>query len=87
MRKGAFVHLKFIMNQTLKNKIMESLSAILPITCIVLALSIFVVPLEIGSVVMFLVGSLMLIVGMGMFQLGSEMSMSQIGEGIGIQMT
>jgi len=66
---------------------MESLSAILPITCIVLALSIFLVPLEIGATVLFLVGALMLIVGMGMFQLGAEIAMTPIGEGIGIQLT
>lgn len=75
------------MNQTLKTKIIESLKAILPITCIVLALSIFIVPLEIGAVVMFMVGALMLIIGMGMFQLGAEIAMTPIGEGIGIQLT
>lgn len=75
------------MNETLKEKITESLTAVLPITLIVLALSIFLVPLEIGTVVMFLVGSLLLIFGMGMFQLGAEMAMSPIGEGIGVQLT
>jgi len=75
------------MNQTLKLKIMESLSAVLPITAIVLMLSIFLVPLEIGAVVMFFVGAVMLILGMGMFQLGAEMAMSPIGEGIGVGLT
>ncbi len=75
------------MNPKLKEKILESLSAVLPITGIVLLLSIFLVPLDIGSVVMFLVGAIMLIVGMGMFQLGSEMSMSPLGEGIGVQIS
>ncbi len=75
------------MNQQLKLKIQESLSAVLPITGIVLALSIFLVPLEIGTVVMFFVGAVMLIIGMGMFQLGAEMAMSPLGEGIGVQVT
>lgn len=75
------------MNQTLKLKIMESLSAVLPITGIVLMLSIFLVPLDIGAVVMFFVGAVMLILGMGMFQLGAETAMSPIGEGIGVQLT
>ncbi len=75
------------MNQTLKTKIIESLQAILPITCIVLALSIFLVPVEIGPMVMFIVGAMMLIIGMGMFQLGAEIAMTPIGEGIGIQLT
>lgn len=75
------------MNQTLKAKIIESLQAILPITCIVLALCIFLVPMEIGAVVMFMTGALMLIIGMGMFQMGAEIAMTPIGEGIGIQLT
>lgn len=75
------------MNPTLKEKTQESLSAVLPITCIVLILSIVLVPLEIGTVVMFLVGALMLVLGMGMFQLGAEMAMSPLGEGIGIQLS
>lgn len=75
------------MNPKLKEKTLESLSAVLPITAIVLALSIFLVPLEIGTVVMFFVGALLLIFGMGMFQLGAEMSMSPLGEGIGVQLS
>ena len=71
------------MNHKLKEKIKESLSAVLPITGIVLLLSISLVPLYVGSVVMFFGGALMLIIGMGMFQLGAEMSMSPLGEGIG----
>lgn len=75
------------MNPKLKEKTMESLSAVLPITAIVLVLSIFLVPLSVGSVVMFSVGAAMLIVGMGMFQLGSEMAMSPLGEGIGVELS
>ena len=75
------------MNPKLKEKIRESLAAVLPITGIVLLLSIFLVPLEIGTVVMFFAGAFMLIVGMGLFQLGAEMSMSPLGEGIGVEMS
>ncbi len=73
------------MNQKLKEKTLESLSAVLPITAIVLILSIFLVPIDIGRIAMFFVGAFMLIIGMGMFQLGSEMAMCPIGEGIGVQ--
>ncbi len=66
---------------------MESLSAVLPISAIVLFISIFIVPMELGKLVMFLVGALMLIIGMGFFQLGAEMSMTPIGEGIGVQIS
>ncbi len=75
------------MNPKLKEKTLESLSAVLPITLIVLALSIFLVPLEVGTVVMFFAGAFMLIIGMGMFQLGVEMAMSPLGEGIGVQLS
>ncbi len=75
------------MNQKLKEKIMESLSAVLPITGIVLFISIFLVPLELGTMFMFLTGAIMLVAGMGFFQLGAEMSMTPLGEGIGVQIS
>jgi len=73
------------LNAKLKEKTMESLSAVLPVTLIVLLISIFVVPIELGTMVMFLVGAVMLIIGMGFFQLGAEMAMTPLGEGIGGQ--
>ena len=76
-----------MLNQKLKEKTLESLSAVLPITAIVMLISIFFVPMELGSIVMFLVGAVMLIVGMGFFQLGAEMAMTPIGEGIGAGMS
>lgn len=71
------------MNSKLKSNILESLSQVLPITGIVVALSIFMIPLGVGNMMMFFVGAVMLIVGMGMFQLGAETAMSPLGEGIG----
>lgn len=73
------------MNKKLKEKIDESINAVLPITVIVLLLSIFVVPMETGTIALFLVGAIMLIVGMAFFQLGAEMSMTPLGEGVGSQ--
>lgn len=75
------------MNPKLKEKILESLSAVLPITGIVLMISILLVPVELGEMVMFLTGAVMLVVGMGFFQLGAEMSMTPLGEGIGVQIS
>ncbi|MDL2217750.1 DUF1538 domain-containing protein [Christensenellaceae bacterium OttesenSCG-928-M15] len=75
------------MNPKLKEKIKESLSAVLPITLIVLVISILLVPMELGTIVMFLVGAIMLIVGMGFFQLGAETAMTPLGEGVGVQMS
>lgn len=75
------------MNLKLKEKITESLSAVLPITAIVLVISIVLFPVDLGAIVIFFVGAVMLIVGMGFFQLGAEMSMTPLGEGIGVQMS
>jgi len=75
------------MNPKLKAKTMESLSAVLPITGIVLLISVVLVPMELGGIVMFLVGAIMLILGMGFFQLGAEIAMTPLGEGIGIQIS
>lgn len=72
-----------ILNKKLKEKFDESVSAVLPITVIVLLLSIFVVPMETGTIALFLVGAFMLIIGMAFFQLGAEMAMTPHGEGVG----
>lgn len=61
----------------------ESLQSVLPIFAIVLLLSISAASLESGVLVMFLFGTLLLIVGMGFFTIGSEISMQPLGEGIG----
>ena len=74
------------MNPKLKEKLMESLTAVLPITLIVLALSVALVPMDVGTAVMFTVGAVLLVFGMGLFQLGAEMAMTPLGEGIGVQM-
>ncbi len=75
------------MNLKLREKIKESLSSVLPIAGIVLMLSIFLIPMELGSIVMFLTGAIMLIVEMKFFQLGAERAVTSIGEGIGMQIS
>ena len=75
------------MNPKLKEKIQESFSSVLPITGIVLMLSVLLVPIELGTIVMFFVGAIMLVIGMGFFQLGAEIAMTPLGEGIGVQIS
>ena len=75
------------MNPKLKEKILESLSAVLPITGIVLGISILFIPIDLGTIVMFFCGAVMLVIGMGFFQLGAEMAMTPLGEGIGVQIS
>ncbi len=65
----------------------ESLQSVLPITAIVLLLSISVSPLNSGVLVLFTFGTLLLIAGMSLFNIGSGISMEPLGEGIGKQIS
>lgn len=71
------------MNEKLKEKIRESLASVLPVSMIVLLLSITLVPMDIGTLALFIAGAVLLIIGMGFFQLGAEMAMTPLGQGIG----
>lgn len=71
------------MRKKLKEKISEALSSVLPITVIVLLLSFTLAPMPIGTLMLFLLGAAMLIVGMGFFSLGADMAMMPIGEQMG----
>ncbi|MCL2498027.1 MAG: DUF1538 domain-containing protein [Symbiobacteriaceae bacterium] len=74
-------------NPHLKEKIDEAVTAVLPVTIIVLILSFLLVPIETGTLILFLVGALLLIIGMGLFALGTDMAMMPLGEGVGIQLS
>jgi len=63
--------------------IKESVTSVLPIALIVLILSISIVPLNPGVLVMFIFGTVMLILGMSFFTVGSTISMEPLGDGIG----
>lgn len=71
------------MNEKIKAKIKESLSAILPVSLIILLLAFTITPLPVDKISLFFIGAVLLIVGMGLFTLGAEISMSVIGERIG----
>ncbi len=75
------------MNRKLREKVREAFASVLPITLIVLGVSVIFVPMSLGTLVMFLAGAAMLIVGMGFFSLGAEMSMTRMGEDIGAELT
>ena len=76
-----------MLNTKFKEKVIESLASVLPLTAIVLFLSVTLMPLSSGTLVLFLFGALLLIVGMGFFTLGADMSMMPMGEGIGVEMS
>ena len=74
-------------HELLKEKVYESIVSVLPITAIVLVLSVSIAPLSPAALILFLFGALMLILGMGFFTLGADMAMIPMGEGIGAQMS
>lgn len=75
------------LKKQLREKIFESLASVLPITAIVLILSITIAPVAAGTLVLFLFGALLLIFGMGVFTLGADLAMTPMGEGMGIEMS
>ena len=68
-------------------KVQESITSVLPILCIVCLLCLFVTPLPTGHMLSFLVGSLFVVAGMGLFTVGAESSMTPIGGRIGSALT
>lgn len=68
-------------------KLQESINSIMPITAIVAAVSFLFVPIPSGLMLAFLLGALHMILGMGMFSVGAELSMSRIGGHIGAAIT
>ncbi|MDR3192413.1 MAG: DUF1538 domain-containing protein, partial [Treponema sp.] len=75
------------MNKVLKEKIMEAFSSVLPISAIVLIASVVLVPMSAGTILLFIGGAALLVIGMGFFTLGADMAMMPMGEGIGVQLT
>lgn len=73
------------MKKILTEKCAEALSSVLPITAIVLLLSFTLTPMPIGTMLLFLLGAVLLILGMGFFSLGVDLSMMPMGDGVGRQ--
>lgn len=70
-----------------KEKIVEAALSALPIAVIVLLLCLMVTPMRPDLLLCFLIGAVMLVVGMGLFSLGAEQSMTPIGSKIGTALT
>ncbi|NDO45707.1 DUF1538 domain-containing protein [Clostridium sp. MD294] len=75
------------MYQFLKSKVLEALSSVIPIVIIVLVLNFTIVPMPWYSILLFLIGSIFLIFGMGLFTLGADIAMIPMGERVGAQLT
>jgi len=75
------------LNVKLMEKLKEALASVLPITVIVALISLFITPISTSVMMMFLLGAVLLIFGIGLFSLGAEKSMGLIGERIGAGLT
>ena len=73
--------------QILFEKLKEATASVLPISLIVMAISFVLVPVDAGLMLSFILATAMLILGMGLFTLGADMSMSRIGNYMGSKMT
>ncbi|WP_283610272.1 DUF1538 domain-containing protein [Faecalispora anaeroviscerum] len=72
------------MRDILIDSLKESTQSVLPICAIVLAFS-FILPLT--TVALFLAGAVLLVIGLSIFTLGSDMAMIPMGEAIGSELT
>ena len=70
-----------------REKLKETLRAVLPIIAIVLFLSFTIAPISTGILMAFLIGAVLLVVGMMLFTIGAELAMTPMGERVGTTMT
>ncbi len=68
-------------------KTKESLASVLPITFIVLLINFTIAPMPLVIRGLFLLGAILLILGMGLFTLGADMALMPMGEQIGSVLT
>lgn len=73
--------------KNLLEKLKESSGAVLPIIGIVLVLCFSIAPIPNSVLMTFVVGAVLLIIGMIFFTLGAEMAMTPMGERIGTKLT
>ena len=71
----------------IKEKLAETIKAVFPILAIVLILCFTVAPVSPSILLTFLVGAVMLIVGMLLFSVGVDLSMTKMGERVGTALT
>lgn len=70
----------------LKEKFIETLKAVFPILAIVLLLCFTIAPFAPSILMAFLIGAVLLIVGMLLFSFGVDLSMTKMGERVGTTM-
>ena len=71
------------MPKKLLDKTKEALAALLPITIIVLILNFTITPMPFEVRGMFIIGAVLLVIGMGFFTLGADLALLPMGEHLG----
>lgn len=71
----------------ISEKLSEAAKSVIPIVAVVLVLSLTIAPIPTDLMLSFLLGTLFLVLGMGLFSLGAKMSMTTIGSKIGTSLT
>ena len=66
-------------NTILAAKLAESLKSTLPVVAIVFAVCFIFIPVPAGALLAFVFGSILLVVGVGLFTIGVDMAMTPIG--------
>ncbi len=85
--KGEIKQFRADLNKILREKFREAVNAVLPIMIIVLLLCFTIAPISPAIMLEYIIGAVMLVIGMMFFSLGAEMSMTPMGEKVGSSMT
>ena len=71
---------------TLSDKLQESFGSVFPLVLIVSVVCFVLIPVSVDLMLLFFIGALLLVAGMGLFTLGAEMAMTPIGSLVGSRM-
>ncbi|HJB27270.1 MAG TPA: DUF1538 domain-containing protein [Candidatus Blautia faecavium] len=85
--KGEIKQFRADLNKILREKFREAVNAVLPIMIIVLLLCFTIAPISPAIMLEYIIGAVMLVIGMMFFSLGAEMSMTPMGEKVGSSIT
>lgn len=70
-----------------RNVVKESVKSVLPIFLIVLVLCFTLTPVSNNAMMSFVIGTVLLIIGMGLFNMGAENSLTPLGQSVGKAIT
>ena len=89
LRKNAAEQRRFLteFGRVVRHQFSDAFRSVMPIFCIVLALSLLIAPVPSGTLLCFIAAAVLLITGSALFNMGAEFAMSPIGEKVGAAIT